>query len=89
VLQPSVEIASGYESILIQTAAGQILDGVVQRETSDSLWLASAEGEVMVLAVTDIARRRIQEVSLMPGNLAEVLTVTQLHDLLAYLLTLQ
>jgi putative heme-binding domain-containing protein len=89
VLQPSVEIASGYESILIQTVAGQILDGVVQRETSDSLWLASAEGEVMVLAVTDIARRRIQEVSLMPGNLAEVLTVTQLHDLLAYLLTLQ
>jgi hypothetical protein len=43
----------------------------------------------MVLAVADIARRRIQEVSLMPGNLAEVLTVTQLHDLLAYLLTLQ
>ena len=89
VLQPSVEIASGYESILIQTVAGRILDGVVQRETSDSLWLASADGEVMVLAVVDIARRRTQEVSLMPGNFAEVLTVTQLHDLLAYLLTLQ
>ncbi len=89
VLQPSIEIASGYESILIETAAGRILDGVVQRETSDSLWLATAEGDVMALAVADIARRRTQEISLMPGNLAEVLTVTELHDLLAYLMTLR
>jgi putative heme-binding domain-containing protein len=89
VLQPSVEVASGYESILVQTAAGRILDGVVQRETSDSLWIVTAQGDVMVLAVADIARRRIQDVSLMPGNLAEVLTVTELHDLLAYLMTLR
>ncbi len=89
VLQPSIEIASGYESILIQTTAGRILDGVVQRETSDSLWLATAEGDVMAFAVVDIARRRTQEISLMPGNLAEVLTVLELHDLLAYLMTLR
>ncbi len=89
VLQPSVEIASGYETILIQTSDGRILDGVIRRETSDSLWLATSEGDELAFPLTSIARRRTQEVSLMPGNLAEVLTVSELHDLLAFLLTLQ
>ncbi len=89
VLQPSSEIASGYESILIQTTGGLILDGVVLRETGDSLWLGTSEGETIAVALGDVARRRIQEISLMPGNFAEVLTVTDLHDLLAFMQTLQ
>ncbi|MFQ5551938.1 MAG: hypothetical protein ACE5FJ_11955, partial [Gemmatimonadales bacterium] len=89
ILEPDAEIASGYEATLIQTTNGLILDGVVQRETSDSIWLATAEGNVIALAMADVARRRTQEVSIMPGNFAEVLTVTDLHDLLAFLQTLQ
>lgn len=89
ILEPSVEIASGYETELIQTTAGRILDGVVSRQTTDSLWLASAEGSVTALALTDIERRAVQELSLMPGNLAEVLSVTDVHDLLAFLMTLR
>ena len=89
VLQPSMEIASGYESTLIQTTAGRILDGVVRRETDDSLWLATSDGTELVVALSDIARRRTQEISLMPDNFAEVLTVKELHDLVAFLLTLR
>ncbi len=89
ILRPSEEIASGYESILIQTTDGRILDGIVTRETDDSLWLATSLGEELSLALADIARRRIQELSLMPDNLAEVITVTELHDLLAFLQTLR
>ena len=89
ILQPSNEIASGYESILVQMNDGRILDGVLRRETTDSLWLGTSEGDVVALALGDVARRREQEVSLMPGNFAEILTVEQLHDLLAYLQTLQ
>ncbi len=89
IVRPSEEIASGYETVLIQTTDGRLLDGVVRRESSDSLWLATSEGEELALALTDIARRRTQEVSLMPDNFAEVLTVKELHDVLAYLLTLQ
>ena len=89
ILQPSNEIASGYESILVQMNDGRILDGVLRRETTDSLWLGTSQGDVVALALGDVARRREQEVSLMPGNFAEILTVEQLHDLLAYLRTLQ
>jgi putative heme-binding domain-containing protein len=89
ILQPSIEIASGYESILVQMNDGRILDGVLRRETTDSLWLGTSEGDVVALALGEVARRREQEVSLMPGNFAEILTVDQLHDLLAYLRTLR
>ena len=89
ILEPSAEIASGYENELLQTTDGRILDGVVRRETADSLWLANAEGALTPLALTSIQRRQAQEVSLMPGNLAEVLSVTDVHDILAYLRTLR
>ncbi|MFQ5703212.1 MAG: hypothetical protein ACE5HT_04245 [Gemmatimonadales bacterium] len=89
VLEPSAEIASGYESTLIQMSNGRILDGLVKRETADSVWLVNAEGDEVIVATSDITRRRTQEISLMPDNFAEVLTVRQLHDLLAFLLTLQ
>jgi len=89
IVQPSQEIASGYESYLLQTNNGRLLDGVLQRETQDSLWLVTADGEVLGLAQSDVARRLEQEVSLMPGNFSDVLTVTELHDLLAFLRTLR
>ena len=89
ILQPSTEIASGYEASLIQTTDGRILDGIVRRETEDSLWLATSDGEELPVAKVDIARQRVQELSLMPDNFGDVLTVGALHDLLAFLLTLQ
>lgn len=89
ILQPSKEIAGGYESVLVETSDGRLLDGVIQQETEDSLWLATADGAEFALSVGSIARRRTQELSLMPGDIAEVLSVTNLHNLLAYLRTRQ
>ncbi|MFQ5889371.1 MAG: hypothetical protein ACE5JR_04885 [Gemmatimonadota bacterium] len=89
ILEPSREIASGYESELIQLTDGRLVDGLVRRESGDSLWLATSEGEEFAIALTDIARRRTQELSLMPDNFADVLTVSELHDVLAFLFTLQ
>lgn len=89
ILQPSKQIAGGYESILIQMLDGRLLDGVVKRETEDSLWLATADGVEFAVSTENIDRRRIQELSLMPSDFAEVLSVTSLHDLMAFLQTLQ
>ncbi len=89
ILRPSQVIAGGYESVLIQTTDGRILNGVIGRETADSVWLVDAEGIESVLPVAAIGRRRVEEMSLMPGDLAEVLTMTEFHDLLAYLQTLR
>jgi putative heme-binding domain-containing protein len=88
-VEPSASIPVGYETELIETADGRILDGLVIRETIDSLWLATALEEVHVLAREEVARRRTQETSLMPNDLADILSVRQLHDLVAYLRTLE
>ncbi len=88
-VEPGETIAGGYETVAIETTDGRILDGVVRRETADSLWLVSATGEEHALAKADVARRRTQETSLMPDDLADNLSVRELHDLLAYLRTLR
>lgn len=89
IVSPSAEIASGYEASLIQLTNGRIVDGIVSRETSDSLWIRTGDGQELGFGVAQVARRRVQEISLMPDNFADVLTVLQLHDLLAYLSTLR
>lgn len=88
-LEPDASIPAGYETVLVETTDGRLLDGMVLRETADSLWLVTALEEEHVVATADIARRRTQETSLMPGDLAERLSVRQFHDLLAYLRTLE
>ncbi|MGD8495908.1 MAG: c-type cytochrome [Gemmatimonadales bacterium] len=89
IVRPSATIPAGYETELVQTTDGRILDGLVQRETADSLWLATALGDEQAVAKADIDRRRAQETSLMPEDMADRLTVSQLYDLVAYLRTLE
>ncbi len=89
ILQPSKVIAGGYEAVLVQTTDGRLLDGVIRRETEDTVWLATADGVEFALTAGSIARRRTQELSLMPGDFADLLSVGGLHDLLAFLRTRQ
>ncbi len=89
ILEPSASIAGGYESVLVQTSDGRILDGVVRRETADSIWLVTADEVEYALAAEDVARRREQELSLMPSDFADLISVAEFHDLLSYLRTLQ
>jgi putative heme-binding domain-containing protein len=88
-LQPSASIPAGYETVLIETTDGRLLDGLVMRETVDTLWLVTALEDVVAVPLTEVVRRRRQETSLMPDDLADYLSVRQLHDLIAYLRTLQ
>lgn len=89
ILEPSAAIANGYETTVVELRDGRLFDGIAQRDTDDSLALVTATGETITLATADIARRATQTVSLMPENLADLLSVTQLHDILAYLQTLR
>lgn len=89
VLEPSKEIASGFDSILIETKGGRIITGIVKKEDAVSITVADSQGELRKIAKADIAERVPQKISLMPGNFGEILTVKDIHDLLAFLLTLK
>ncbi len=89
ILQPDAQIASGFELVLIQMRDGRLVDGIIDSETQDTMRLVTKNGDVLAIPRSEIARQKTQETSMMPGNFAEFLTVEELHDLLALLMTLQ
>ncbi len=89
VLDPSAEIASGFEPFLIMTKDGELISGVKKGETETEIVLADSEGELHKVAKAKVERMKQQSKSLMPENFRELLSVDEFHDLLAYLQTLQ
>ena len=91
ILNPSEEIASGYEQTLIVTTDGLYIDGIPQKEDDTSVVLARREGtdvtEVTIPKI-DIAQRKDMTTSMMPSNISEILTIQEFHDIVAYVLTL-
>lgn len=89
ILDASKEIASGYEAVLVITRDGRYITGIVRREDAAAIEIADAQSQAHKVPKTEIAQRVPQKVSLMPGNFREILTVEELHDLLAYLTALR
>lgn len=88
-LSPGASIASGYETTVVRTVDGRILDGVLTRESEDSVWLADSNAAVRAVSRARIDTMRTQEVSVMPENFDQLLTVRQLADLMAFLRSLR
>lgn len=85
ILEPSKEIASGFEPILVITREGQYITGVVKKETADGIEIVDGQGRVSRVPRAQIQQKAPQKTSLMPENFREILTVEEFHDLLAYL----
>jgi len=92
ILDPSADIATGFETVMVATTDRQFITGLVVSETKDTLVLSDPrdkKGKVTTIPKNKIKRRAIQPLSMMPGNYAEIMTVKQLHNILAYLTTLR
>lgn len=88
-LEPSKEIASGFEPILIITKEGQYITGILKKEDASAIELIDSQGRVARVARDRIQQKAPQKKSLMPENFGDILTVDEFHDLLAYLQTLK
>jgi putative heme-binding domain-containing protein len=89
IMEPSAEIASGFEPYLVATKDGRYISGVKKGEDETSITLGDQEGKLHPIPKSEIARMAQQKVSIMPGNLAEILTLEEFHHILAYLMTLE
>ena len=89
ILEPSREIASGYEPILIITKEGQYLTGVIKKEDDHLIEIVDNQGQIRKVSKNQIEQKAPQKTSLMPENFREILTVEEFHDLLAFLQTLK
>jgi putative heme-binding domain-containing protein len=89
ILFPSKVIASGYEPVLVKTKDGRFLNGVLRRNDATGVTFVDKDGKTVTVPKADIEVADTKQPSLMPGNFAEVLTVKDLHDLLAYVQSLK
>ena len=71
--------------MIVETTGGEEYSGVLRRDATDEIVLATGPGLEMALARTEIAEMRPGTSSLMPGGLDEQLSSQELADLVTFL----
>jgi putative heme-binding domain-containing protein len=89
ILEPSKDIDPQYEVVQVVTTKGRTIAGIRVNESNFSIQLREETGQFHSLLKRDLDEVVVQKKSLMPENFADQLTVKELHDLFAYLMTLQ
>ncbi len=92
ILKPSAKIVKGYETMYVITSDGIPYNGLIKSETEEELVLLkeeSGEIEEVVIPKSDIAEMKKQEVSIMPGNIGELLSVRDFYGIVSYLQSLK
>ena len=85
ILDPSAALAPEYANYLLETADGELLNGIISAETASGITLARANGETDTVLRSQIDEIRTEGRSLMPDGLEQGLDAGGLADLLAYL----
>lgn len=88
-LKPNAKILKGYETQAFHLKSGQTIEGFLIRETDDEVQLRNAQGVVINLAKKDIDERIRRNTSVMPAELVDNLTVSDLASLIAFMESLK
>lgn len=85
ILDPNMSINPNYVSCVVQTVDGQVVNGLLAEETTDSITLKQAEGKMQTIERANIEQLKTLKTSLMPEGLEKDLTHPQMRSLIAYL----
>lgn len=89
VLEPSNRILSGYQVTIVITDDGRTHQGIIKRETPESIELVDAEGKTSSLPIDTIVERETANVSVMPNGLKDGLTLEDFANVVGYLESLK
>lgn len=89
ILLPSKDIDPDYEAVTVATAKGTVITGLRVNESNFSIQLREENGKFHSFLKNELESVAVLKKSLMPDNMAEVLTVKELHDLFAFLMSLE
>ncbi len=91
ILIPSQSIAQGYESYVVETVNGGILDGVLgpQGQSPTTVTLRHEDGKQDIIQRQDIRNMYVTNLSAMPADLEKQVGLQQMADLLEYLKVVQ
>ncbi len=85
---PNLDVSPRYQTRLVETVDGRIVQGAVIYESVDGITLVTPEQRTVRIEQGQIARQENSPLSLMPAGLLEDLTLQDLADLYAWLATL-
>jgi putative heme-binding domain-containing protein len=92
ILKPSAKIVKGYETMYVITSDGIPYNGLIKSENEAELILLkeeSGEIEEVTIPKSEIAEMKKQEVSIMPGNIGELLSVRDFYGIVSFLQSLK
>ena len=84
ILDPNYAVDPKYQTYMIETADGRVLNGVIEEESSDRIILGHADGKRTVIRRDEIAALKNAGVSLMPEGFEQNLTPSQMADLILF-----
>lgn len=85
ILYPSLHIAQGYYPIRIRTNEGEVVNGLLSKQSDDYLELTYGVNKVARILRSEIEEQAQSALSVMPIGLEQQLTVQEFADLIAYL----
>jgi len=86
IIEPSAELNPQYLTYVVETKAGQLRPGLVQRQNSKTVILSLLNDEDVVVPRTNIQDMRPQPWSMMPEGLEVGLTPKAMADVMEYIL---
>ncbi|MDB6130691.1 MAG: hypothetical protein JWM04_1798 [Verrucomicrobiales bacterium] len=89
VIYPSKLILDGYQQTIVFTKDNETVSGILRGETPEDLTLIDPEGKKNVVKKSQIDKRKVSELSLMPEGLNAILSLQDFADLVSYLETLK
>ncbi|EMI22565.1 protein containing Putative membrane-bound dehydrogenase [Rhodopirellula maiorica SM1] len=85
IVLPNLEIREGYQSYLVLTEDGRVINGIIAEQTPTSVTLRNADNQTTTIAREEIETLKALPTSLMPSDLLKEMSDTQIRDLYAYL----
>jgi len=87
ILDPSRNVDLAFRVSLFMMKDGDVQSGLFRREEGEMVVIADSTGKENSIPKKDIAERRESELSLMPDNFSQVLSLSDFNDILAYLVS--
>jgi putative membrane-bound dehydrogenase-like protein len=89
ILYPSASISHNYETYILETKAGNVVNGLLVSKTPAEITLKDAEALVRTFKIADVESVSRSAISIMPADLHKAMTTQELADLVEYLQTLR
>ncbi|TWU02103.1 PVC-type heme-binding CxxCH protein [Neorhodopirellula pilleata] len=85
IVWPNEEISKGYETVMVLTYDGEVINGFVLAETDEMIRLGVADGKIKEIEKEEIEVQKPMKASSMPEGLTETIAPSEFLDLLAFL----